>query len=740
MMSLNLRNRNATTERADSIGAGLGRSLFLACCASVASFAEAEPADTIEPAAPLEEVVVIAQKREENAQSVAMSITPLTATQLENAGVASMEQLGAAVPGLTVMNISGGISPRLRGLGSSMIVAGNDPAVATYVDGVYHAYSGDLMFDLHDLTQITVLKGPQGTLFGRNATGGVLQLATREPTHNFEAEVSTGLDNYLTSKTSAFVGGGITDQLRASISAHYTGQDRGWGKNVTTGEDTYRIDHALTARGKLIYDIGDRTQLKLRADYFDRLDSMSGGFKPFPGYSILSPVPQPASPWDIASYVNGVKTYRSRGASVTFEHDFSFGKLTSITAWRDTDTFVVINPAATSIPTQHVSYPEDSRQFTQEIQLVSPSDERLTWVVGAFYLHNQNDLDDFNINLYGPLATTFSKIHIQTESTVESPAIYAQGSYRISPELRLTLGARYTHQSTDLHGMSTGTLITDESTVVVSPQPVPDSMSYSAPTWRIALDRDFGPDMMGYISYDRGFKSGGFNLRDPANPSFRPEVVDAYEIGWKSELLDRHLRLNAAVFNYEYENIQVSKFTTTQVVQNGASARIYGADVDLTWAFNDEFQVQASAQWLRASFRSFPDAQFTIPRPNNEGAIIVSGDASGKTLPFSPEFSTGLSLDYKLWTEPGLVRFNLTHSYSSGYYGEADNRLFQKAYHLLNVSMNFESASGRWRARLYADNLFKEALAGQISSLNTGYVAHYSSPPLIYGVEVRVAW
>lgn len=704
------------------------------------SLAAADSTEPLDAIAPLDEVVVVAQKRMENAQDVAMSITPLTPAQLQDAGVASIEQLGAAVPGLTVMNISGGISPRLRGLGSSTIVAGNDPAVATYVDGVYQGYSGDLLFDLHDLTQVTVLKGPQGTLFGRNATGGVLQLATREPTHAFESELSTGLDNYLTSKTAAFVGGGVTDSLRASVSAHYTGQGRGWGKNVTTGDDMYRIGHAVTARGKLLYDLGERTQLKLRADYFDRSDSMSGGFKPFPGYSILSPVPQPASPWDITSYVNGVKTYRSRGAALTVGHDFGFAKLTSISAWRDTDTFARINPAATSIPTQHLSYPEDSRQFTQEVQLVSASDARLTWVVGAFYLHNQNDLDDFNINLYGPLAGTFSKIRIQTESTVESPAIYAQGSYRMTPELRLTLGARYTHQRTDLHGMSFGTLATTGDTVLVTPQPVPDSMSYSAPTWRIALDRDFGSDMMGYVSYDRGFKSGGFNLRDPANPSFRPETVDAYEIGWKSELLGRHLRLNAAVCDYEYENIQVSKFTTTQVVQNGAKARIYGADVDVAWAFSDALQLRGSAQWLHARFRSFPGAQFTIPRPNNEGAIIISGDASGNVLPFSPEYSTGLALDYKWRIAPGLLRFNLTHSYSSGYYGEADNRLFQKAYHLLNVSLNFDSSSGRWAARVYADNLFKEAIAGQISSLNTGYVAHYSSPPLLYGIDVRYAW
>jgi iron complex outermembrane receptor protein len=688
----------------------------------------------------LDEVVVIAQKRSENAQSVAMSITPLTPTQIENAGVTSIERLGAAVPGLTVMNISGGISPRVRGLGTSMIIAGNDPAVATYVDGVYHSYSGDLMFDLHDLTQITVLKGPQGTLFGRNATGGVLQLETRAPAHNFEAEVTTGLDNYLTSKTSGFVGGGITDDVRLSLSAQYTGQGRGWGKNLTTGDDVHRIGHALTVRGKLIYDLSDVTQIKLHADYFDREDSRTANFKPFPGYSILAPVPQPSSPWDIVSYIRGVKTYRSGGLALTVNHDLGFAELTSISAWRDTDTFVRINPSATSIPLQHLAYPEDSRQFTQEVQLVSPDDEHFNWVVGAFYLHNQNDLKDFNIYLYGPLAGTFNRFRTQTESTVESPALYAQGSYALTPDMRLTLGARHTHQKTDLHGASYGTLVTTGDTVLVTPQPVPDSASYDAPTWRIALDRDFGPNMLGYVSYNRGFKSGGFNLRDPANPSFRPEIVDAYEIGWKSEFHDRGIRFNAALFDYEYENIQVSKFTTTQVVQNGAKARIYGAELDLTWAVTDSLLVRANAQWLDARFRTFRDAQFTVPQPNNEGAIISSGDASGNFLPYSPEFSTGLSIDYEVPTAPGALRFNLTHSYSSGFYGEADNRLFQEAYHLLNVSATFEPTNSRWRARIYADNLFKEAIAGQISSLNVGYVAHYTSPPLLYGIDLRYEW
>jgi iron complex outermembrane receptor protein len=701
--------------------------------------AGAAPAQALEPPPVLDEIVVVAQKRAENAQAVPMSIATLSPDRLRNAGVTSVDRLGATVPGLTVMNISGAISPRIRGLGASNIMAGNDPAVATYVDGVYRAYSGDLAFDLHDVAQINVLKGPQGTLFGRNATGGVLQIETREPAHDFAAEAATGLDRYLTSRSRAFIGGAIADELLASLSAQYAGQDRGWGKNIATGDDVHRIGHAFNVRGKLRYDIGANTRAKLSVDHLDRSDTMASNFKPYPGYSILSPVAQPASDWDIASFIRGVKTYRSTGAALTIEHDLDFARLTSITAWRDTHTFVRSNPSATSIPTQYFAYPEDSRQWTQEVQLVSNDDDRLTWVAGAFYLHNQNTLNDFNIYLYLPLSTAFSHYRTQSESTVESPAFYAQGTYRVTPETRVTFGGRYTWQSSDLHGQQFGTRTADGTITVVTPQPVPDSMRYRAPAWRVAVDHDFAPSVLGYASYNRGFKSGGFNLRDPANPSFRPEKVDAFEIGLKSEFQSR-MRLNAALFDYEYQNIQVSKFTTVQVVQNGAEARIYGAEGEVTWIAADALQVQAGVQWLHARFESFPNPQFTIPRPGNEGAIITSGNATGNRLPFSPEFSTTLGIDYTIQTAPGALRFNLTHSYSSGYYGEADNRLFQRAYHLLNASMQLASANGRWGARLYADNLLNEAIAGQLSSLTVGYVVDYPSPPRLLGIDVHYRW
>ncbi len=197
--------------------------------------------------------------------------------------------------------------------------------------------------------------------------------------------------------------------------------------------------------------------------------------------------------------------------------------------------------------------------------------------------------------------------------------------------------------------------------------------------------------------------------------------------------------LEHGALDYEYQNIQISKFTTTQVIVNGAQARIYGLDADLTFNVTDALRIDAGAEWLHARFLDFPNAPFTVPLPGNQGALLTSGDASGRVIPDSPTFTGTFGAGYKVHTSTGNYTFDVTDSYVSGFYGEPDNRLFQPSFHLLNASLAWLSASERWGGRLYADNLLDKAVASQISSLNVGYVAVYSNPPRTYGAAVHVS-
>jgi outer membrane receptor protein involved in Fe transport len=685
----------------------------------------------------LAEVVVVAQKRPENSQRIPISVESMSSEQLATSGVQTFQNLGAAVPGLTMLNVSGAISPRLRGVGTSTLEAGIEPAVATYVDGVYYAYSGDLTMDLSDIDRVTVLKGPQGTLFGRNATGGVIQIETRDPTRGFSADVSTSIDNYLTSRTDGYVSGGLTEDLSAGVSIQYIAQGLGWGTDLYDDTDTHKIDHAFTLRGKVVYDPNEATTVKLGADYSDRTGSVAANFRPFPGYRVLFPVAQSSDPWDTDSYIHSYKSYRGGGASAVIERDLGFATLASTSAFRDASTFIRFSPAATSVPSEDIHFPESSRQFTEELQLVSNTEGRLDWAAGMFYFASQAAQDAFTVDLHEPLAGPFDQIIIPAREAIDSVAGYSQGTYKITPSSRITVGARYTHQENVLHGSEYG-VRAGGGDVPLVPQPNPDSISSEKPTWRLALDHDVSENTLGYVSYNRGGKSGGFNIRDPANPAFLPEQLDAYEVGLKSEASDHRVRIDTAAFDYEYKNIQISRYTDTAIIENGARARIYGIDQDLTANVADAIQLRAGIEWLHARFLDFPDAQFTTPLPGDQGAILRAGDASGKTIPYSPTFTGTLSVDYRLHTSAGNETLSLTDNYNSGFYGEPDNRLFQSSFHLLNASIAHRAANDRWSVRLYADNLLNKAVASQSSSLNVGYVADYSNPPRIYGAAVRV--
>jgi outer membrane receptor protein involved in Fe transport len=533
------------------------------------------------------------------------------------------------------------------------------------------------------------------------------------------------------------VSGGLTDELCAGLSVQYAGQGLGWGKNIYDDTDTHKIDHAVTVRGRMIYDLDDSTTVKLGADYGNREDSLAANFRPFPGYNILFPVPQTSAPWDIDSYIHNYKTYAGGGGSAIIEHDLAFAKLTSSSAFRDTSTFIHFNPAATSVASEDISYPESSRQATEELQLVSKSGGRLDWATGVFYFYSQSNLDAFNANLHGRLAASFDQLVITTNESIDSVAGYAQGAYKITPSTRVTVGGRYTYQKNILHGSEYGVRADGTGQVPLVPQPSPAAVSSAKPMWRLALDHDFSASMLGYASYNRGSKSGGFNTRDPSNPAFLPEQLDAYEVGLKSELFGHRVRLNTAAFDYEYQNIQVSKFTTTQVIENGAQARIYGLDEDLTVNVTAALRIAAGVEWLHARFLDFPAAQFTLALPGNQGAKLTSGDASGRVIPNSPTVTGTFGVEYEVHTSAGNYTFNVTDNYDSGYYGEPDNRLFQQAFHLLNASIAWLATDERWGVRLYANNLLDKAVASQISSLNVGYVAVYSNPPRIYGAAVH---
>lgn len=258
----------------------------------------------------LSDIVVTAQKRTQNMQDVPLAVTAMTGEALTSSGVVSSEQLKVAVPGLSIKTIGGSFLPSIRGVGSSAYNVENP--VALYVDDVYYASQREGLRDLADIEQFTVLKGPQGTLFGRNATGGVIQITTKKPSHDFGGNVSLGYDKYQTLRSNLYVTGGLSDTVAASLSVGYTDQGKGWGRNRFTGSEINKLNHMFSIRGKMLFEPSSATTIEVIGDYMDRNDSLGPNFRPYPGTTLLAPGFGPTkSIYDTYNFVDNRNTFKS---------------------------------------------------------------------------------------------------------------------------------------------------------------------------------------------------------------------------------------------------------------------------------------------------------------------------------------------------------------------------------------------------------------------------------------------
>ena len=696
------------------------------------------PTDAAQQTGALDDIVVTAQKREENPQRVPIAITTVTPARLQASGVTDIQSLPSAVPGLQVLNIGGAVVPRIRGVGAGYTAAGVESPVATYVDGVYLAYGADANLDLSDVSQVTALKGPQGTLFGRNATGGVLQVQTRDPSFDFGGSVRVSFDNYLTARSDAFLTGGLASSVAGSLSVSYAHQGKGYGTNIATGNDTYKLDHLFSLRAKIRADLDDRTDVRISGDFSSRAGPRAGNFRPFPGYSSRFPVPFPSRKWDVNNWADAESDYSGGGGSITINRELGFADLKSITAFRDSkNEFAFIN-VPTTVVIQRLKTNESARQFTEELQLVSPSNRPLTWAIGVFYISARARATTAVTN-YGSAAAVYASTAAPAAQRTESIAAYAQATYAIAPATRLTAGLRYTSEQKDFRGRNLGFSANGSQTTIFDSGEV--RFKFDKPAWRISFDQDLASNTIAYLSYNRGVKSGGFSLRAPANPAFQPEKLDAYEVGLKSELLERALRLNLSGFYYDYSNIQIFSYLPSGVgaaILNGASAESYGLDAEVEAQISDRLRITGGANYLHARYTDFPRAPFAIPNPGNQGAVTVLRDGTGKTLAYSPSLTYTLGADLTVPTTAGDFVLNVTDNYNSGFFSEADNLLKQDSYHFLNASVRWSSEDERFGARLFINNILNEAVASQFATTTSAFLADYTNPPRVIGGSFEV--
>lgn len=679
------------------------------------------------------DIVVTAQRRSERLQDVPIAVNAVSGDRLAAAGINDLQALNTLVPGFNSVNSVGSFRPSIRGIATGSDVVEN--AVSLYIDGVYMPNQREGLRELADIEQITVLKGPQGTLFGRNATAGVVQITTQRPRFNIAGRASAGYDNYGTFRGKFYVTGPLSDKVAASVSTSYISQGEGYGRSVTAGFDTYKLKHDLALRGKLLFAPSDRTDITLIGDYQYREDSGTN-YQPYPGTRFSVPGFGPTSSrYDTYSSTPGFNKFDGGGASIEVDHDLDFAKFISISSYRHGISrfrFDLLNIESPDILSNARVV---SESYSQEVQLISPSRGDFRWVAGVFYFHNKLGYDRFINNFSGAFAATPTSTSVQNTygyETAESIAPFAQADYEILPSTTITLGARWTYEKRSIRGNDTITRV--NGAVAVSPVTTPDTLTVKEPTWRAAINYKPSDDMMLYASYSRGFKSGGFNIGRPFEPGYLPEKLDAGEIGLKTELLDRRLTLNLSGFYYDYKNLQVVTFVgLTARTTNGAQSEIYGLDMDFQAKVSDALSLSGGFELMHAKFTDYKNASISSARPTG-GNLIVPGDATGNRLPLAQKFVGTLAIDYDQPIGSINSHFNLTGTYNGDYYFEADNVLRQPSYVMLNSSLRLSDSSDRLSLTFAVSNILNEKIIARVATNSIGYRANWGNPPRLYSI------
>jgi iron complex outermembrane recepter protein len=725
----------STIRRANS---SLIVSFLVVCMTTAAAPSAADTAGPEASGASLVEVVVTAQRREQRGQDVPIDVTVLSAASLESAGPADTSTIASQVPGLDFSRqASSGGTPFLRGVGTSSVTAGAENSVATYVDDVYMVAPAANILRLNNLDRIEVLAGPQGTLFGRNATGGVIQVFTLNPSFTPSGNVSLSYGNFNKSAESLYATGGLTQTLAANIAVEGDDQTIGWGTALANGKEIFK-ENSYSVRGKVLWKPSDSLRVLLSAD-FSRFDSDIGAnFAPLPGTYALTGLGSPGKFNALAYGIDGSIVHQG-GVSAKVEDDFAWATLVSITAWRRVYQEAFLDQD--SVPAQIVPIPYYpwTTSFSQEVQLRSLKESKLTWIVGAFYLQSVAAYDPLGVGgaAISPLppsalAQTFA------QQTVNSLASFAQATYEFLPKTDLTLGARYTRDDYSITGYQF--IQFADGTTTPNFAPGAQASRFSKPTFLASLDHKFTDDLMVYASFSRGFKSGGYNILSYSAPPVAPEVLDAYQIGLKSEWLDHRVRFNTSFFDYDYKNLQVQFIGTgASYSVNAGRARIWGGDAQLSVVPTRNLTITAGISGIDGKYTEFPLGFTYVANPPNIGGNtqILNQDLAGKQTARTPKWTTNIGATYEIPVTAGKIELTGNYYYNNGFYWDPGNQLQQPSYQLVSAWVSWKPASGRWQASVWGNNLLNNFYYS-FATLSTFGDQTSPAEPRTYGITLRL--
>lgn len=682
----------------------------------------------------LEEIVVVAQRRSQDLQKVPIAITTASAERLAASGVSGIQGLSAAVPSVTFTQVQRSLVPFIRGIGTQGASPGDEGSVGIYVDGVYlpDAYGNNLEFN--NIKQVEVLKGPQGTLFGRNAAGGLIHIITRDP--QVDPIVKATLEYGSFQKAhGAFYASAGTGNVAIDFSANGTYQGKGYGEYIYAGGDVNR-QRDFGLRSKLLWTPTENDRITLSADFSRSTTDIGLQRAPFNGAVLTGGYTNPGTVYDsLANYKTNNNYNLNWGGSGKYERDLGEVKISLLVAHHsETANY---NWDLDAGPSNIVIFiPMHEHTVNTQVEgLVTGDVGRLKFTSGIF-IYFADSLYDISRTFY---VAPNSQRNFSTMRTT-SYAAFTEAVYALTDNTNITLGGRITHDKRDYYAADIA--LPGNSRPVGIYFQRRDSRTYTVPTWNAVIDHQFAPDVMAYAKFSRGFKSGIFSMSSSGAPPVDPEKLTAYEVGLKSELFDRTVRFNLAAFHYDYKNLQVASITPagTLLLSNAAASRINGFEAELVVApriSTGNLQFNGSLGILDAKYSSFPNAPVTSPLPGG-GIATGRGDATGNYLTRAPKWTLSLAMNYTVPLGNGEAGLNLSYYHSDGWYSDPDNRLRQQPYDLVNGEISYAfGPEQRYRLRVFGRNLTDQIYFGQLSEQLYGYQAT-ANPPRTFGVGLDV--
>ena len=740
----------------------------------------------------LEEVLVTAEKREQSIQDVPLSVAALAGNDIEVGKISGLNDIAFRTPGLTYNQFSIG-EPRIyiRGIGNSSDSAGSDPAVGVFLDEVYIGRTGGVGFDLFDLERIEILRGPQGTLYGKNTNGGAINIVTSRPSQETEmrVRVSTGTDQLR--HFQGLASGGLTDRVAGKLVSSYRDRD-GYGRNVITPGDIStlgnlsqspiigpsigaagageRLDDArsVNVRGQLMFDLTERVDLLLSADYardetagpcrhIQNVDNAIAGLGPF--WELAMSDEYMADERHCASQFDTSQKREVNGLMARFEADLDWGSLTSITAWRSSDynwvddlTSLPLNnltapsPPGVPLPPGFFTTPgnvidgaeEEASQFSQEFRLAGNTD-RVNWLAGVFFMEEDVErAEEFYTQYSTPLQglglAGIGDVLFTQDNTTTSYAVYGQADWSLTDQLTLTYGVRWAEDEKEITQNSIDLLDTTPSGVpLILPSfaaPVSADDSWSEVTHKLSLAYRPTDDMMLYATYSEGFKSGAFQSQTNL-ASVATEAVDPEVV----------------------QNVEVGMKSSWWDRRLQFNLSYYDMDYEDLQVFelNSRFllvllNAQAESKGVEASIDLVPIENLTLNTSYNwsdasfkEFTNSNGLDLAGRDLPFAPDAALTTSANYRVNLANGsALDFGVSYSWKDDYFTGPQNRPVERqaAIELLDASVSWTSADGSLAVDVWGKNLNDELQVSSRIVDPTGVTSEYYMPPRTAGVTL----